>query len=58
MATGPQRASFLNVQNLATSSKCNPDGQVFKYGYPSTHFLFHVRQNHEIGKEKSKKLPI
>lgn len=32
VASGPQRASFLNVQNLAASSKCNPDGHWFKYG--------------------------
>lgn len=37
-AIGPQRASFLKVQNLLISSKCNPEGHLFKYGYPSTHY--------------------
>lgn len=37
VAIGPQRASFLKVQNLLMSSKCNPDGHLFRYGYPSTH---------------------
>lgn len=38
VANGPQRASSLNVQYLAISSKYNPDGQLFRYGYPSTHY--------------------
>lgn len=39
VANGPHRASFLKVQYFATSSKCNPDGQLFLYGYPSTHCM-------------------
>lgn len=50
VANGPHRASFLNVQYLATSSKCNPDGHVFKYGYPSTHYIRQIK----TGKWKEK----
>lgn len=38
VGSGPHLASALNVQYLLMSSKYNPDGQRFKYGYPSTHW--------------------
>lgn len=45
VAMGPQRASFLNVQNFCMSSKWRPDGQRLRYGNPSTHWKLVEKNN-------------